>query len=92
MPLNRAKPDWLGVNRSDESTYSVMAALTTIMLERVSDDSGNEILKIHNISGTTIDPNADTTYDAAPIGSHFTDGPGGKFYVKLNATTWTEVT
>lgn len=94
MPLQRASTDWLGVDRNDETTYSTIAALTadTVMVERVADRSGNAILKIHNVSGTTIDPNADTTYDQADIGSTFTDGPGGKFYVKLNATTWTEVT
>lgn len=94
MGLQRASTDWLGVDRSDESTYSDIAALTadTVMVERVADRNGNAILKIHNVSGTTIDPNGSTTYDQADIGSSFTDGPGGKFYVKSDATTWTEVT
>lgn len=94
MALNRASTDWLGVDRSDETTYSDIAALTagTVMVERVADRSGNAILKIHNISGSSINPNDDTTYDQADIGSEFIDGPGGKLYVKSDATTWTEVT
>lgn len=54
--------------------------------------NGDKFQLIFNTTDTTINPNADTTYDAAAIGSLFINGAGGKFYVKSDATTWTEVT
>lgn len=72
-----------------DSAFSDYASVSVLELV---DRAGNEMHVLINTSGTTIDPNADTTYDAAAINSLFIDGPGGKFYVKNTATVWTEVT
>lgn len=91
MPLNRAKHDWADVDALEDSVFSDYVE-ADVMVDVVGDADGNFIHIIHNISGSTIDPNGATTYDAAPIGSFFNDGPGGKSFIKLNATTWTDLT
>lgn len=88
MALNRASIDPLDVDALHDSQYSNYSS-TAVMVLEVSDNSGNNIHLIYNISGSAIDPNAVSTYDAAPTSSVFTDGPGGKVYVKSAATTWT---
>ena len=56
-------------------------------------DRANKVFHLIIVTGaSTVNPNGDTTYDGAPIGSMFVDGPGGKFYVKSSAAAWTEIT
>ena len=90
-PLNRASSEWVDVDALEDSQFSAYLE-GSVMVEVVGDNNGNQIHKIHNISGTTIDPNGDVLYDAAAIGSLFFDGPGGKLFIKNNATTWTDLT
>ena len=89
VPLNRASHEWVDVDALEDSTFS---AYVDVMVEVIGDKSGNQIHKIHNTSGTTIDPNGDVLYDAAAIGSLFFDGPGGKLFIKSDATTWVDLT
>lgn len=90
MSLNRFHREPVEIDANHEATYSDMA-VDGVSIEIVRDDDGNEGLIIHNLSGTTIDPNADTTYDAAPTGkSEFRDYAGGKIYYKSSDTAWTQ--
>lgn len=91
MPLNRATGEWADVDAIEDASYSNYVE-ADVMVEVVADNNGNVIHKIHNITSSTIDPNGGTVYDQAPIGSLFFDGPGGKLFIKNNATTWTDLT
>lgn len=68
------------------------SAYTGVSVLDLVDRSGNSIQILVNTSGTTINPNADTTYDAAPINSFFVNGVVGaaanSFYIKGSATVW----
>lgn len=91
---NRVTPEPIGVDAIRDAIYADFPGSGTgaVDVEIKVTPGGNRYLKIWNATTTTIDPNGDTLYDAADIGSEFVDGPGGKFYVKSDATTWTEVT
>lgn len=91
LPVNRLSEAFVGVDGQLDSQYSDYSA-TAVAVFQLADKNGNYFQMINNISGSTINPNGDTTYDAAPIGSFFVDGPGGKFYVKSSSTAWTEIT
>lgn len=91
VPINRASGEWIDVDALQDGQFSAYVE-ADVMVEIVSDNSGNFIHKIHNITSATIDPNGDTLYDAAPIGSLFFDGPGGKLFIKDTATTWIDLT
>lgn len=92
--LSIAPVDYDAVQDGAYSAYpegTATGAVAVLQLE-ADDAAKTRFHDIFNITDTTINPNGDTTYDAAPIGSRFTDGPGGKFYVKSASDTWTEVT
>ena len=78
LPLNRATERQIGVDGEVDSQFSDYDA-DEVMVHVLGDKNGNEKHCIYVIAATTVDPNADTTYDAAPIGSTFTDGPGFVF-------------
>ena len=88
MPLNRAYRDWADVDALVDSAFSNYVA-ADVMVEVITDNVGanrrHEIWQIS--SGAVIDPNAISTYDQAPTGSHFTDN-AGQVWRKTGATTW----
>ncbi len=91
VPLNRASHEWADVDALEDSQFSAYVE-GDVMVEVIGDNNGNSVHKIHNISGSTIDPNGDVLYDAAAVGRLFFDGPGGKLFIKSDATTWVDLT
>ena len=90
-PINRAIIAPLDVDALRDAAFSNYSA-TDVMVVEYRDNSNNVIHIIYNISGSTIDPNAISTYDQAPTSSQFVDGPAGDIWGKEAATTWTSQT
>lgn len=88
VPLNRGKRDLIDVDAQIDSAFSAYVA-TDVMVESISDDSGNVRHEIWQIStGSAINPGSGVLYDAAPTGSLFHDNVG-LTYRKAAASTWT---
>lgn len=93
--MTESKVDLDAVRDAAFSAYpeSGTGAVSVIQWE---DTNQNFFQILVNVSGTSIDPNADTTYDAAPINSLFLNGvsndAGTVVYIKTTAALWVAVT
>lgn len=96
LPINRLAPEPVGVDAIHDSVYSDFpqtgTGAVTVFVLATSPALGLRVLVLANATSAAINPNADTTYDAADINSLLLDGPGATVYIKSSATAWTEVT
>lgn len=76
----------------DVQRDTAFAAYVNVSVLQLVDRAGNEVQFLFNTTTTSIDPNADTTYDAAPINSLFFNGISAaaatNIYIKETATAW----
>jgi hypothetical protein len=91
---NRLAEKPINVDAIRDSAYADFPGSGTgaVSVFHLQDANGNEVMILINITTSAINPNADTTYDAAPINSLLLDGAGATVYIKSTALAWTEVT